>query len=610
MNLRFDKLLIRNFKSFEGEHVLDLQAPGLYFVRGRNEAEPALESNGAGKSSIWDALCWCLFGRTPDGLRNPDVRPWFGKGQTLVALSLTTDKKHELVRTIKPNTLVLDKRTVGQEQVEELLGVSYAVFTNTVLLGQGQPLFFDLKPQQKMELFSEVLSLERWDQRSTHANEEANKLEQELGVLQAEASGLTAQIEDTARLLAAAEEASTLWREERKQQLDSAARKIKALESSVNKQQRELDKHDLAHDGATTELRALEAQSAKYEQKARALRDRSATFTAQRESAKAELRRAREELKELGKGDKCPTCGQSLTGTALARHHRKLADKCAELEKAAEAQPPKKLVEDIAVLDAEIKRWEKSREAFRHKSYEAEDASQSLKETLAQDRAALNELQRAVKQQEEDLNPHAPLLNKLRKQHNRLLKDQEELVEYMGWLERKVARTRFWVKGFKEIRLLVVDDVLQELTLVTNAMLDTVGLVGWEVRYDIERQTKSGSTQTGLNVAILSPDRDEPARWESWSGGEGQRLRLVGAFALSEVLLAYAGVQPSLEVLDEPSRGLARGGVYDLCDLLADRAQQLGKAVWYCDHMSVESNLFDGVLVVTKDNKGSRLAWR
>src|SRR6202035_4690082 len=97
----------------------------------------------------------------------------------------------------------------------------------------------------------------------------------------------------------------------------------------------------------------------------------------------------------------------------------------------------------------------------------------------------------------------------------------------------------------------------------------------------------------------------ELVKWRSFSGGENQRLRLIGALALSEVLLNYVGITPTLEILDEPSKSLSRQGVKDLIDYLADRAQNLGKRILLVDHHAYESSKFASVTTVVKDKSGS-----
>jgi DNA repair exonuclease SbcCD ATPase subunit len=167
--------------------------------------------------------------------------------------------------------------------------------------------------------------------------------------------------------------------------------------------------------------------------------------------------------------------------------------------------------------------------------------------------------------------------------------------------ERKLKRTRYWVKGFREVKLYIIEEILDELELASNAMCDELGLVGWEIRYDVERETKSGSLTRGINVSILSPENKNPVRFEVWSGGETQRLRLIGAIALSNVLLSHAGVECPLMVFDEPTEHLSQEGINDVVDILADYARSRQSTIYYTDHRVIQSSRFAGTLTVTRN---------
>ena len=172
MRIEFGQLTILNFKSVK-ELKLDLgkYEPGLHFLRGQNLIEPRLGSNGAGKSTLFDALVWCLFGTTPNGLRNPDVRPWrAGAGQTRVQLQLFVGDVEWLIeRAISPNEIKLNGALSTQEAVEALLGLNLDLTLATIVLGQGQPLFLDLTPRDKLQVLNDAQGLERWEERSKRA---------------------------------------------------------------------------------------------------------------------------------------------------------------------------------------------------------------------------------------------------------------------------------------------------------------------------------------------------------------------------------------------------------------------------------------------------------
>lgn len=174
-------------------------------------------------------------------------------------------------------------------------------------------------------------------------------------------------------------------------------------------------------------------------------------------------------------------------------------------------------------------------------------------------------------------------------------------------LERQAVRREFWVKGFQVIRLQIVEEVLAELQLATNAVLAEIGMERWRVEYAVSRETQAGTVSHGFNVLIHSPHNDKPVKWEVWSGGEGQRLRIAGALALSDVLLARYGVDCDLRIFDEPSTWMAGEGVDDMIELLADRAETRDLRIYFIDHRVAQSASFSSVIKLVKDGHGTRI---
>ena len=64
--MQFSELTIRNFLSFgDKEQTLKLDGRGLVLIQGENLDDPSARDNGSGKSSIVEALLWCLYGLPP-----------------------------------------------------------------------------------------------------------------------------------------------------------------------------------------------------------------------------------------------------------------------------------------------------------------------------------------------------------------------------------------------------------------------------------------------------------------------------------------------------------------------------------------------------------------
>lgn len=176
-------------------------------------------------------------------------------------------------------------------------------------------------------------------------------------------------------------------------------------------------------------------------------------------------------------------------------------------------------------------------------------------------------------------------------------------------LEEEHAAVSYWVTGFKRVRLFIVEETLRQLEVEVNNCLGSLGLLNWRIEFDVERENKSGSVTKGFVVMIYLPGHDEPVRYESWSGGETQRLRLAGNIGLSNLIMERAGLVNQIEFFDEFSTHMGEEGILDTLQTLHDRAHNLKKAVWVIDHNSMEFGGFSGVLCVTKDEKGSKLEY-
>ncbi len=72
--MKLQRISITGFRSFRTTQVLLLNKmyPGLWLVTGENEVEPELGANGAGKSSLFEAVHWALYGKTSRSLKDQD----------------------------------------------------------------------------------------------------------------------------------------------------------------------------------------------------------------------------------------------------------------------------------------------------------------------------------------------------------------------------------------------------------------------------------------------------------------------------------------------------------------------------------------------------------
>lgn len=610
MYVEFQSIYLKRFRSFQDEAVLHFNSAGtgLYFLKGKNAAQTALGSNGSGKSTILDGISWCLYGKTVQGLKNTDITPWTGKGQTVVEVTISVDKKqYHIRRTVGPNLLTIDGKEAGQEYIDKLIGIPIEIMPYTIIMGQRRPLFFDLTASEKLKLFSECLNLERWEERSAHASELTKNLETEIGSIEIRIEGYKSASVQAEAAVKSWKEKSTEWEAERSDALKNKNKDRTQLEIALNALQLKHGEADLALDRAETELRAIEPTLVKLQSENYALGKKSTQADSLYQRLYLERESLLKELEVVDAGT-CPTCKQPLKThkKALQSEIDKEATELAKQIKTAVAASKQAQADYDAnqtAVDAQIE----AKFKFQPEADSARDELTRLDKQIAEYQAQIKALDERIKEYENQDNPFSEHAQAARTQQAQIKLQIAEAEKKLETKKEYCERTRYWIKGFKDIKLYTLTEILQELQITTNAMLEEFGLVGWSIEYDIERETKAKTIARGLNITVLSPSNKDAVKWESWSGGEAQRLRIIGSIALGSVLLNHLGVSTNLMAFDEPTESLSKEGVIDLVELLANHARDTKKTVWLVDHHTVESSHFVDVITVIKDKQGSRL---
>lgn len=607
-NLKFGPMLIENFGSFSGKHVFNWdRGPSLWYIAGSNKVEPELGANGAGKTTLLVALFWCLFGRTLRNVRPGErIEPWHYTGTTSVRLGLINNgQKHDLYRSRKPNKLLLDDRVVTDEELRSLLP-DPDVMLYSFLLGQTNTLFLDLKPEPQSQLFTNLLELDTWLVAAERAGKAATDAGREVEKADLEISTLNGRIVELNEGLSAAQNKEREYESETNQKLFEFDAAITALKKQVAETGKALKKlpeyaNNLTHP-------ALEAELADAAKNLRAWRDVKVSADAKLSVERASLRKSDSSAATASKGS-CPTCGQSLGKKDHERLHVQFIDQSAETAKTIEilVARHREAVEQELEWGSIHRETETKLNALREKDRAQQSTRRDLERQATRLAAELTAKQTERQKLYESENPHTSMLSLIHKRLSGFEEDLKNMTTEKAEVERLRDTAKLWQDGFRTIRLSIIEDTLTEVALAANRHAERLGLSGWQIEFATERETKKGTTSLGFTTLLYPPDVDRPIPWDSYSGGESQRLQLSSSFGLGEVLLARAGIAPNIEVYDEPTRGLSPDGISDLLECLADRARETGRTIWLIDHHSIDRGAFDGTVLVEKTDEGSRL---
>lgn len=609
-----NKLTLINFRSYKGTHSFEFPLTcGLYYFTGKNLLEPALGANGAGKSTFLDAITWALYGRTTRGLKANEVLSWHTNTGAQVVLELSVgNHRHIIKRTQKPNNLLIDNKTVDQKELETHIRLNYAGFTHSVMFPQFGDPFFSMGASEKLTLFSDFMRLNLWLELSDAAGKQAKTQEAELDKLKTSIARSEGQLEILKADIASLKKQQATF--ERDLKVRMAALQTDAVDTF--KTLKKFGK----------EIAEMEKKLSQCESEQCVLLDWVLSATAKRNNvleAIQETTRRIVQTKTLMevvekdifvvnklKGSVCYKCKQRVDEKHAAREIASLEDKIGDhtlvinLEKEALQRQTAKMVEAKAKLESVTQQANNMADEiamFKQKI----SAKKSKMEITDADLDRISDDLDAVGK---SVNPFKALLDTKNVQISNITEGLQNLHTDSDRTQSSLNGTNFWTKGFKRIRLFIIEQAFQTLELEVNNCLAQLGMTDWQVTFDVERENKSGGITKGFVVLIKGPSNKVPVRWENWSGGETQRLQLAGDLGLANLIMQQAGLRNEFEVFDEPSTHLSPEGMLDLADTLHERAITEDKRIWIVDHAAITNfGNFKGTITARKTENGSSI---
>ncbi len=420
-------LRISGFLSYRDAVELDFTRFDLACISGRN---------GAGKSSLLDAITWALFGEArgrQDAIINlqsqaAEVIFTFDlEGNTYRVLrSLQRGKSVVLEFQIQdadnptPRWRPLTERSVRETQarLESILRMDYETFINTSFFLQGKAdQFAQQTPAKRKEVLASVLGLEVWESYRERAATRRRSLEDQVAQLEGALREIEQELSEEAarqQALQAAEAELKRWAQLRQQQ-EQLCRRLRENYRLLEIQQRRLDEMKQALAQLEAEINTRNARRREYEQRLVALQD----TLARTDEIQARYRRRQELRAELDRIES-------------------LRLRFGELEAQRQAQAQQVETERVR-LEAELQHLQEQEAQLKQEEeqivpFEAE--LQTLNETIAELEAQISRLQEAQAHKQQLLEEQARLTSE-----NRELKRQmDELKARIDRLQEADAR--------------------------------------------------------------------------------------------------------------------------------------------------------------------------
>ena len=623
--MRISAAHIQGFKSFKDETTFEFpRNRGLYFVFGINKSDKELGANGAGKSTVFDAICWALFGKTSRGTKGPSLVNRGGEHLCQVVVDLESvfipgsGLGSVIVRRSQnPNSLSIetaggDRRKVVQKDVEDLLGFGYDAFLSTCLFGQFSPWFLDRTSGDRLKILEDALDLSVYDRAATLAGKRLKDAETVLADCDQRASRYRGRLEASKKLLENEKDRRDSWDRIRKKSLSTALVAVEEAESILASAEEDYETVEKAHSRAKKKVDELRTKLASRSVKAQRFSDQLAEITNLCRGAETDHEFLSKQIDSYPSEGKCPTC-YSVPKKADVRRilkDLKARAKGSENDLGVYREDLRRKQEEIAEFKADVRDL---MQFAKEKETELEKLSKRLGAAMREKvdaKKSLASARKSVKDSKKTKNPFRESVRELIADRKKDRISLREIKEERTKVSEIAETYKFWKSGMKDLRLIVVEDALRELEIHTNSCLVGLGLRKFKISFEVERAGAGNKIVRGFSTFITGPDCEEPVPFELWSGGETQRLRIAAALGVSSIVRSRLGIDIPFEVWDEPTTHLSEEGVDDLIRSFADRVRDESRQIWVIDHRSPSSGNWDGFRIIQKTRYGSSILAR
>lgn len=639
--MKFHDLIIENFLAITDAKV-NLADRGLVAIQGVNHVDTSAQSNGAGKSTIPDALSWVWFGTTARGVSGDDVINDKAKKGTMVrsvavdggiTYTATRYRKHKTGKNtftitafdgLTTTDLTKGTEKLTQEVATKIIGSSLEVFTGSIYAGQERmpdlPAMTDKQLKVLIEEAAGVTALEAAYKlaRENHAAEAAT-LASIQGELVAAASNLEWNKEQIERVRQAEDEWSVRQSAEIKRLTGELAAYIPQI--------RELDE-----DIAVADLADIEAKIASCDAKIAAVAAEQKTvgeLTAAVSKAEAEANHASAEVtrhqrlmalaeKEIETVDHkigcpCSECGRPLSeaelGETLSAAEKRLEVCKANLE-ATNAHA-------IDALKA-FKSAQEALEAFKLTMTDVSAESATRSSLLAAKTAAMNlqrerdqiallarQLKAQIETKRTEKSPHAGQVAALNEALEKAERAHKEITERLAKQTGVVALEAEVVKVFSPVgvRAHILDEVTPFLNTQTAQYLVTLSDGNIDAVWSTLTPNAKGELREKFSIDVTSSTGGKTFR--NLSGGEKRKVRIATALALQDLVATRASKPIDLFIGDEIDDALDPAGLERLMAILEAKARERG-SVFIISHNELRDHIRN-VLTVEKTASGTTI---
>jgi DNA repair exonuclease SbcCD ATPase subunit len=527
--------------------------------------------NGAGKSTILDALCFGLFNKPFRKINKPQLVNSVNHVDCVVEIEFVIGSVNwRVVRGMKPtifeiykNNNLLDQTAAAADQQkwleQNVLKLNYKSFTQIVVLGSSTFVpFMQLPAAGRREVIEDILDIRIFSTMNVILKERVKVIKEEVTDLEYAVSILKEKVDVQRKYIQNLKDQS-------RQNLEEKENTISVLEETIHHKKIDVE-------GYMTRLDKLNAQTEKYsdlDDKISKLKEYNIKFS-------SKIDELTKEQKFFINNESCPTCNQEISEQFKQVKLTETNDKIEKFRgaidqlKKDQLEVNETISERKELLDFISDAQSKIRECFREVEWNEKRVAEIRKEI-----ESITSNDDLIKEETEKTKTLIEQGKSQELQRRQLIKKQTELKIVAEILKDGGVKSSI-IKKYLPVMNTLINKYLQELEFYVNFNLDDT-----------------------FTETIKSRFRDEFS-YASFSEGEKMRIDLALLFTWREVAKLKNSVNTNLLILDEVfDSSLDSNGTADFINILRNITE--GNNVFVISHkQDILHDKFDSVIQFKK----------
>ena len=513
--IKFEKIRWKNFLSTGNNFTeIDFQSTPTTLVVGHN---------GAGKSTILDALSFALFGKPHRKISKAQLINTVNEKGTLVEVLFSVNGvDYKVVRGIKPNKFeiwandnMINQNSHAKEyqQILErnILKLNHKSFHQIVVLGSSSFVpFMQLSTNHRREVIEDLLDINMFSKMNALLKEKMSVLKEDIKTNEHEIEVVKTKINGHKKYLRDLSALNATHRKEKETEIKTIRKEITELQ----------DFNDKHLQDATERSESVTAQLQKVQKHREKLLDYQSSF-------KTEIRSVVKQAKFFEDNEICPTCDQDIDDLLRKSKMEDSKARAKELEQVMSESNDK-----MTEFETQLTELNKELEEVRNLQNEVNNNNQTI--------SRLNRSVERIQTEIDSLSENNSDLAEANDQLEDFSKDLEGKQDQKYKLHENYSYNQVSGELLKDqgIKSKIIRQYLPVINQLTNQYLQ---ILDFFVHFDLDES---------FNETIRSRFRDNFS-YDSFSEGEKQRIDLSLLFTWRQIAKMKNSVATNLLILDE-----------------------------------------------------------